>query len=114
MPAPEVFTTERLVARRVRAADEPFVAAMYQDPDVKATLGSPRDAEQVHRLVARMIDHWDRRGFGVWILRDRVTVASQRTMRGLGFVDAGSVEHAGLPHVLTRRRLDHEEVAERG
>jgi len=176
--APDSFVTERLVARRIGREDEPFMAAMYQDPLVTATLGGPRDAERVREMVARMTDHWDRRGVGVWILRDRSTgepvgwvglhdtevggpggvellyatasarwrqglateagrvvveiardplglaelvcftlvdnVASQRTMKGLGFVDAGPVEHAGLPHVLTRRRLEREEVAGRG
>jgi ribosomal-protein-alanine N-acetyltransferase len=178
VPAPDSFTTERLVARRVSPADESFIAAMYQDPDVTATLGGPRDAESVHAMAVRMMQHWDRRGFGVWMLRDRSThepvgwvglhdtdvggpggvellyavtpsrwreglateagraavdiaraslglhelvcftlvdnVGSQRTMKGLGFIDAGTVEHAGLPHVLTRRRLEQEEVAERG
>jgi len=32
-------------------------------------------------------------------------VGSQHTMRGLGFRDAGEVEHAGLPHLLTRLPL---------
>lgn len=32
-------------------------------------------------------------------------VGSQRTMLGLGFQPAGEVEHAGLPHVLTRLSL---------
>jgi RimJ/RimL family protein N-acetyltransferase len=44
-------------------------------------------------------------------------VGSQRTMRGLGFQDAGEVEHAGLPHVLTRlplTRSDRDEVQEQG
>ncbi len=45
-------------------------------------------------------------------------VGSYRTMRGLGFEDVGEVEHAGLPHVLTRlplTRVDQEqEVGDRG
>jgi len=176
--APDSFTTERLVARRITRDDEPFMRAMFQDPQVTATLGGPRDEVRVRESMDRMIDHWDRRGFGVWIIRDRFTdepvgwvglhdtdvggpggvellysvasarwreglateagratldiardslgldelvcftlpinVGSQRTMKGLGFVDAGTAEHAGLPHVLTRRRLDAKEDADRG
>jgi RimJ/RimL family protein N-acetyltransferase len=50
-------------------------------------------------------------------------VGSYRTMRGLGFQDAGEVEHAGLPHRLTRLPLQQpnskqpsskEEVSDRG
>jgi RimJ/RimL family protein N-acetyltransferase len=178
VPAPETFTTDRLIARRVVADDEPFLDAMFQDPEVTATLGGRRDAAGVRTMLDRMTGHWERRGFGTWIIRDRVTDApvgwvglqetdvggpggvellyaitsarwreglaseagraaveiardslgldelvcftlpinegSQRTMKGLGFVDAGMTEHAGLPHVLTRRRLDQKERAERG
>jgi RimJ/RimL family protein N-acetyltransferase len=41
-------------------------------------------------------------------------VGSQRTMRVLGFRDAGEVEHAGMPHVLTRLPLPHSEQPNRG
>jgi RimJ/RimL family protein N-acetyltransferase len=178
VPAPDSFATDRLVGQRIDRGDEPFLRAMYRDPRVNATLGGRRDEVGVRDQLDRMIDHWDRRGFGVWIIRDRVTnervgwvglhdtdvggpggvellyaiaadrwreglateagratldiardaldldelvcftlpdnVGSQRTMAGLGFVDAGLAEHAGLPHVLTRRRLDQREDAERG
>ena len=41
-------------------------------------------------------------------------IASRRTMEGLGFTGAEPVEHAGLPHVLTRLVLVQREVSERG
>ena len=72
MPAPETFSTDRLVARRVDRADQPFLEAMWRDPAVHATLGGPRDAAGVEQMLERMLDHWARWGFGVWILRDRV------------------------------------------
>jgi RimJ/RimL family protein N-acetyltransferase len=180
VPAPESFTTPRLVAQRIARADQPFLESMFRDPAVYATLGGARDTEQVKQMLDRMLDHWTRGGFGVWILRDRATsdpvgwvglhqtdtggpggvellyaiasarwreglateagraaiaiaadslglrelvcftlvdnVGSQRTMAGLGFTDAGPVEHAGLPHVLTRLSLvtQRSEVSERG
>jgi [ribosomal protein S5]-alanine N-acetyltransferase len=176
--APDSFTTERLVAHRIEPGDESFLVAMFEDPDVHATLGGPRDETRVREMLDRWIEHWDRRGFGTWIIRDRstdepvgwvgladtdtggaggvellyavtstrwreglateagraavdiardslhldelvcftlpVNEGSYRTMMGLGFVDAGMTEHAGLPHVLTRCRLEQKEVAERG
>jgi RimJ/RimL family protein N-acetyltransferase len=178
VPAPETFSTDRLVARRIDRADQPFLESMWRDPAVNATLGGPRDAAGVEEMLERMLDHWARRGFGVWILHDRRTdapvgwvglhetdtggaggvellyaiksarwreglareagreaveiarvalgldelvcftlvdnVASRRTMEGLGFTEAGPVEHAGLPHVLTRLVLVQREVSERG
>ncbi|MGZ4689220.1 MAG: GNAT family N-acetyltransferase [Acidimicrobiia bacterium] len=178
MPAPETFTTDRLVARRIDRDDEAFLAAMFQDPNVNATLGGPRDAERTRETLDRMTGHWAQHGFGVWILRDRVTlepvgwvglhgtdvggtggvellyavastrwreglateagraaidvardslgfdelvcftmvenIGSRRTMEGLGFVYEREVEHAGLPHVLMRRRLEQREGADRG
>jgi RimJ/RimL family protein N-acetyltransferase len=179
--APESFTTDRLVARRIDRTDQPFLESMFRDPAVYATLGGPRDVEQVERMLDRMLSHWARRGFGTWILHDRTTgepvgwvglhetdtggpggvellyaiasarwreglateagraaigvaadslglrdlvcftlvdnVGSQATMAGLGFVDPGPVEHAGLPHVLSRLSLVQHverEVSERG
>lgn len=178
MPAPETFTTTRLVARRISRADRPFLLEIWADPAVTATLGGPRDAERVDEILTRMTDHWDRCGFGTWILRDRATdapvgwvglhetntggpggvellyaisasrwreglaaeagraamgvahdalgldelvcftlpdnLASQQTMLGLGFVHVGEAEHAGLPHFLTRVRLDQKEGAGHG
>jgi RimJ/RimL family protein N-acetyltransferase len=178
VPAPDSFTTARLVGRRIEPEDEPFMYAMFQDPQVTATLGGRRDEVRVRELMDRWTTDWDRRGFGVWIIRDRTTdervgwvglqdtdvggsgsvellyavasdrwreglateagraaldiardslglrelvcftlphnIGSHRTMKGLGFVDAGTAEHAGLPHVLTRRRLDQREDGEHG
>jgi [ribosomal protein S5]-alanine N-acetyltransferase len=168
-PVPESFVTDRLAAHRVTDADEPFLAAMFADPQVHATLGGPRDAARIREMLDRMLANWERSGYGTWILEDRSTgapvgwvglhdtetggpggvellyaitsdrwreglateagravvdfaresldhdelvcftlvdnVGSQRTMRGLGFQEAGEVEHAGLPHVLTRLPL---------
>jgi RimJ/RimL family protein N-acetyltransferase len=56
----------------------------------RAVVGIARESVDRHELVCfTLVDN-----FG-----------SQRTMRGLGFQDAGEVEHAGLPHVLTRLPL---------
>jgi RimJ/RimL family protein N-acetyltransferase len=71
--APETFTTARLAARRIQPADEAFLAAMFGDPAVHATLGGPRDDEGVRQMHDRLLDHWERRGFGTWIVRDRAT-----------------------------------------
>jgi RimJ/RimL family protein N-acetyltransferase len=71
--APEVFATARLDAHRVTAADEAFLRAMFADPGVTATLGGPRDDARVREMLDRMTSHWDRTGFGTWILVERAT-----------------------------------------
>jgi RimJ/RimL family protein N-acetyltransferase len=165
---PERFATERLDARRIGTADAPFLRAMFDDPHVHATLGGPRDDARLEELLNRMTGHWDRAGFGTWIVAERATgdpigwvglhetdtggpggvellyaVASPHWRRGfaveagraavvvghsglgrdelvaftlphnagsravmerLGFAYEQDVEHAGLPHVLYRRR----------
>ncbi len=167
-PVPERFATERLDAHRVSEADEPFLRAMFGDARVHATLGGPRDDGQVHATAQRWSAHWDRTGFGPWIVAERATAApvgwvglcetdtggaggveilyavaadhwrrgfaseagraavvmghgalgrdelvaftlphnvgSRAVMEGLGFTYTEDVVHAGLPHVLYRRR----------
>jgi RimJ/RimL family protein N-acetyltransferase len=74
-PVPGSFTTERLTAGRVGPADEEFLVAMWSDPRVTATLGGPRDREQVRSMIERLGAHWEAFGHGMWILRDRRTDA---------------------------------------
>ena len=71
--APDTVETERLVLRRVAPADLPFMLAMWDDPDVTATLGGRRAEPQVQAGLDAMVDHWARRGFGNYIVHDRTT-----------------------------------------
>ncbi len=73
MTAVQTFSTERLNAHRGGIADLDFVAAMFNDPRVTATLGGPRTREQSRDAIARWDAHWDACGFGPWILTDRAT-----------------------------------------
>lgn len=106
MRAPDTVTTDRLVLRRIRPADRSFLLTMWSDADVTRTLGGPRDADQVQAGLDAMADHWARRGFGNYIVRDRTT--EERTMAAVGFLGHEEVEHAGLPHVLARLDLVQE------
>jgi RimJ/RimL family protein N-acetyltransferase len=103
VPAPETFTTARLVARRVQPADEAFLAAMFSDPAVHATLGGPRDDAGVRQMQERMLDHWERRGFGTWIVRDRVTDVPVGWV-GLHETDTGGPGGVELLYAITSAR----------
>jgi ribosomal-protein-alanine N-acetyltransferase len=47
-----------------------FLAAMNRDPDVMATLGGVRSAEESAEFLSKNLEHWDRNGFGQWMFRD--------------------------------------------
>jgi [ribosomal protein S5]-alanine N-acetyltransferase len=72
----ERLETARLIYERQRPehAEELFV--LLRDPRVARTLTPtghpPTEAEVIDGLRAK-IDHWDRHGFGLWLLRDRAT-----------------------------------------
>jgi RimJ/RimL family protein N-acetyltransferase len=68
--------TARLICERLRPEHAPEERRLLLDPGVGATLWSrpapPTEAEIIDGLAAKG-DHWDRRGFGLWLLRDRET-----------------------------------------
>src|SRR2546429_7992569 len=74
----ERLETARLIYERQRPehAEELFV--LLRDPRVARTLTPtghpPTEADVIDGLRAK-IDHWDRHGFGLWLLRDRATGA---------------------------------------
>jgi RimJ/RimL family protein N-acetyltransferase len=74
----ERVQTPRLLCVRPRSEDGPEVTALWRHPRVIPTLWptrtGPTDAE-VQRINERTIAHWERHGFGPWILRDRTTDA---------------------------------------
>jgi RimJ/RimL family protein N-acetyltransferase len=72
-PAPDIVTTERLELRRMHAGAKPFLLGMWSDPHVTATLGGPRDEPQVQAGLDATLDHWNRRGFGSYLVFERAT-----------------------------------------
>jgi RimJ/RimL family protein N-acetyltransferase len=164
--------TARMVFERLRLEHVPEQVRLLRDPRVSATLWPgpelPSEAEIIDGLAAK-VEHWERYGFGMWLLRDRQTgemvgrgglqytytaglndveaawaivperwgqglatelalacadvafrqldlldivaftlptnVASRRVMEKAAFVYERDIVHAGLPHVLYRRRL---------
>lgn len=165
--------TERMILERLRFEHGPEQLRLLLDPRVNATLWPrdqpPTEAEVIDGLAAK-VKHWDRHGFGMWLLRDGETgemvgrgglqytytaglhdveagwaivperwgqglatelanacvevgfervglleivaftlpsnVASRRVMEKSGFAYDRDIVHAGLPHVLYRRRRE--------
>jgi RimJ/RimL family protein N-acetyltransferase len=165
------FETDRMVCERIQLDQAPEHLRLLLDPRVFATLWprveSPTEAEVLDGIAAK-VEHWERHGFGMWLLRDRETgemvgrgglqytytaglndieagwaivperwgqglatelaracvevgfehldlfeiiaftqptnLASRRVMEKAGFEYERDIIHAGLPHVLYRRR----------
>jgi RimJ/RimL family protein N-acetyltransferase len=72
----ERLETERMILERLRPEHAPEQMRLLRDPRVSATLwprrGLPTEADVLEGLRAK-VDHWDRHGFGMWLLRDRET-----------------------------------------
>jgi ribosomal-protein-alanine N-acetyltransferase len=72
--ASEAIETARLRGERIRPEHEADVVRMEQDPRVFPTLWGrpqPPTVADVREGLDRQRDHWERHGFGVWLLRDR-------------------------------------------
>jgi RimJ/RimL family protein N-acetyltransferase len=78
---------------RFEAHDEDDLLRLHQDPEVARTLGGKRTRPEVQAMVARLVAHWDERGFGVWTIRERDTGA----FVGRGGLSAVTIE--GRPEI---------------
>jgi ribosomal-protein-alanine N-acetyltransferase len=71
----ERIETERMIGERLRPGDGKLLASILTDPRVARTLfpAGPPGVDSVHAILGRHVEHWDRRGFGLWLLRDAVS-----------------------------------------
>jgi ribosomal-protein-alanine N-acetyltransferase len=70
-----IAETERMRGTIPAEEDLDFLAALLGDPRVGATLGGTQPRDEVAGWIAEDRDHWERRGFGYWVWRDRQTGA---------------------------------------
>ncbi|HUR95130.1 MAG TPA: GNAT family N-acetyltransferase [Gemmatimonadales bacterium] len=71
--APPTFALRRIRAERLDETHTPFLRRMHTDERVMATLGGGRTDAETKEYIDRGIAHWTEHGFGIWILRDRIT-----------------------------------------
>lgn len=67
----EKFSSDRLTASRLCAADFSILCQMHQDPNVMATLNGIRSNAQTTQYLQDNLDHWQRYGYGLWIFCDK-------------------------------------------
>jgi len=68
--AMDAFTTARLTAERLRRDHLDDLIPLHQDEAVSRYLGGTRTPAQTAAYIEANLAHWDRRGFGLWMLRD--------------------------------------------
>ncbi|MBV9165042.1 MAG: GNAT family N-acetyltransferase [Solirubrobacterales bacterium] len=87
----DLVLTERLRCERLRREHSAELAPMLLDPRVVRTLW-PRDEppteQDVNSSTASHVGHWERYGFGLWLLRDRDTG---------GVVGRGGLQYTYVP-----------------
>jgi RimJ/RimL family protein N-acetyltransferase len=64
----ESFDTPRMVTRRPGDEDFDDLCRLFEDPAVMATLGPIRSRDQTRRFLDDAIRHWERHGYGIWML----------------------------------------------
>jgi RimJ/RimL family protein N-acetyltransferase len=79
------FDTLRLSAERLRESHFADLVALHLDPHVMRYIGGVRSPEATRAFLVANLDHWDRHGFGLWMLRTH---------------DAEFVGRAGIRHLI--------------
>jgi ribosomal-protein-alanine N-acetyltransferase len=70
----ETFQTERLLAERLRAEHLADYVQLFGNSRVMATLsadGKPLPADEAAQWLQFSLEHWDRHGYGYWLIRTR-------------------------------------------
>ena len=105
MSVPEL-RTDRLILRGFTAVDRHPFAAMNADPEVMTYMSRSLDRAASDLFLARIQEHWDADGFGLWAIERR----SDGAFLGFAGLSAPSFEAPFTPAVevgwrLARRRL---------
>jgi ribosomal-protein-alanine N-acetyltransferase len=67
-----ILETDRLLLRSWTADDAQAAFALYRDPEVTRFLGGPLGSlDEAREILKRIIDHYDRVGFGQWAVVEK-------------------------------------------
>ena len=93
------FTTERLLADRLREGHFDNLLRMDRDPRIMRTLGGVRTEEESRKYLQRNLDHWEEYGVGPWMLtlRDGENFVGRAYLR---FLDITGTDEIGLGYAL--------------
>jgi RimJ/RimL family protein N-acetyltransferase len=98
--------TPRLLLHRLRAEHLDDLTRMHADPQVMATLGGVRTPEMSAQFLNTELAHWEKHGFGLWLVRDRETgcFAGRGGLRHVTIAERDEIEvgYAFLPEFWGR------------
>jgi hypothetical protein len=80
----ENFSTESLTAERLNEDHLSDLVALHLDPEVSRYLGGVRSAEVTKTYLDVNIAHWDRHGFGLWVLAYAASLVTYNVAVALG------------------------------
>jgi len=116
----ECFNTARLTAEKLHDGHLADLVALHLDVEVSRYLGGVRSPDATRAYLELNMAHWDRHGFGLWVLKTRsgefagragirhvvvddvdeveIAYTFKRTLWGLGLASeiAGALTHIGL------------------
>ena len=100
------FNTERISAERLQQEHIEFIHRMHKDERVMTYLGGIRSREQTADYMEQNLSHWDKFGFGIWVLRENSTgnLIGRGGLRNavLGGKDEVEVAYGLLPEFWNR------------
>jgi RimJ/RimL family protein N-acetyltransferase len=96
----ETFTTPRLTAEKLHAGHLADLVALHLDPDVMRYVGGVRLPETTREYLAVNLAHWDRHGFGLWVLRMRSGAFAGRA--GIRHLVVGGAQEVDVAYTLKR------------
>ena len=67
------FNTERLFAERLQESHLEFIHQMHQNERVMKYLGGKRTPEQTADYMELNLSHWEKYGYGIWVLRENTS-----------------------------------------
>lgn len=73
MSSLDSFNTKRISAERLQQEHIDFIHRMHQDERVMAYLGGRRSREQTADYMEQNLSHWEKYGYGIWVLRENST-----------------------------------------
>lgn len=66
-----LFRTAKLIGERLHEGHLADLVALHLDPEVSRYLGGVRTAEATEAYLEANMAHWEKHGFGLWVLRTK-------------------------------------------
>jgi RimJ/RimL family protein N-acetyltransferase len=96
----ECFSTTRLSAERLHQGHLADLVELHLDHEVSRYLGGVRSPEATKTYLLANMAHWDRHGFGLWVLRTRAGEFAGRA--GLRHVVVEGAEDVEIAYAFRR------------